>query len=392
MGAPTPLVLIKAFASDADDPDFRRTIPTTTATLGRASLNEGFPSETMQPVVAGGKPPFGQDANGILYMVSLHTVKVEAGEHYLYNGTLSAEISGYALGAVLGMADGSGAWLNTTDGNTVDPEGAGTGWVSLYSYGETVISGLTGGTVTLTPTQAKRKLIVLQGVLVSNLTIVVPNTFEEWRFVNLTTGAFTTTVKVTGQTGTVVPQGDYTTPKDLYGNGTDVFPTFTPAALPIDPNPTANTIVQRTNTGLVNATGLNQSTVAAAAFAVANVFADSGDGTTKRISLADFIAQLNPAQLPTSPGYIVFPAADGNPVGGIKLQWGTSGSVPSGGGVTVFFPLAFSAAVFHVGFTAQNGGGVAQATDFVAGVTLASFTQRNSGSVPRTYTWFAIGL
>lgn len=77
----------------------------------------------------------------------------------------------------------------------------------------------TGGTTTLTKTTAREPHQRVTGVLVSNATIEVPAVSSLWLFSNETTGAFTVTVKVTAQTGVVVPQGSSMW---LRGNGTDV--------------------------------------------------------------------------------------------------------------------------------------------------------------------------
>lgn len=77
----------------------------------------------------------------------------------------------------------------------------------------------TGGTTTLTKSTAKELLQRITGTLSSNAVIEVPNVASRWIFSNETTGAYTVTVKVSGQTGVVVPQGSAML---LRGNGTDV--------------------------------------------------------------------------------------------------------------------------------------------------------------------------
>lgn len=78
----------------------------------------------------------------------------------------------------------------------------------------------TGGTTTLSKTTAREIIQRVTGVLVSNAIIEVPAAATAWWiFKNETTGAFTVTVKVNGQTGVVVPQS---TAMMLRCNGTDV--------------------------------------------------------------------------------------------------------------------------------------------------------------------------
>lgn len=81
------------------------------------------------------------------------------------------------------------------------------------------VTNTTGGVTTLSKTTAREFLQRVTGTLASNATIEVPNISSRWLFSNETTGAFTVTVKVNGQTGVVVPQGSSIT---LRGNGTDV--------------------------------------------------------------------------------------------------------------------------------------------------------------------------
>ena len=54
-------------------------IPETTTTLGRASLSQGFPTETSLPLEDGGIPPRREDFNGALNMLSLFAMFSQAG-------------------------------------------------------------------------------------------------------------------------------------------------------------------------------------------------------------------------------------------------------------------------------------------------------------------------
>ena len=67
----------------------------------------------------------------------------------------------------------------------------------------------TGGTTTLTKTTAREPFHRVTGVLVSNAVIEIPATAAGWWFFkNETTGAFTVTVKVNGQTGVAIARGE----------------------------------------------------------------------------------------------------------------------------------------------------------------------------------------
>ncbi len=252
-GAPAPQVLLEAIAADAGPTFITSPMPEAPTGTLAASIQGGFPPIVMTNENAGGKPPLGQDQNGFLFLISSHTLWVECGQLYLYNAALATAIGGYLVGTVLGMSDGSGMWLNRLDGNTSNPDTGGTGWAPLTCYGRAAITGLTGGTVTLTAVQSKFGVIVLTGILTSNLTINFPNlTIQEWLVINGTSGAFTTTLKTAlgGSTGVICPQGGFSAPLGVYSVGDgNIYPTVAPLSVPIDQNATPLTIAERTNNG-----------------------------------------------------------------------------------------------------------------------------------------------
>jgi hypothetical protein len=282
MPAPTPQFLPSAFAIDAADPTFRNTIPDTTATPGRASFELGFPPLTMTPVIAGGVPPFGQDVNGILYMLSTHAYAAQAGQPPLWSSAVRDAIAGYALGTVLGSTDGSTLWFNVVADNMTDPDsGASAGWVPVTSYGITTVAGVTGGTATLTPAQARKSVLRITGALVANAAIVVPNwVAQRWLIANATTGAFTLTVRTAAGTGVVVPQGDFAQPVGVYGDGVNIYPVITPLSIPTSVAAAPDTYVLRDNTGLGSgataAPGTKNPTLASTAFVRAAAVAGRG--------------------------------------------------------------------------------------------------------------------
>lgn len=299
-GQPTPPLIQEAFAKNAAPTYIQNPIPLTTVDPARASFDLGFPPQTMTEIFAGGTPPYGQDVNGILYMVTAHIAALQAGQPYLYSSALSTAMGGYAVGVVLGMADGTGLWVNTVAGNTTDPDSGGaTGWMPLFSRGFTNVSGLTGGVYTLTPAEYRRGVIVLAGTLTGNLQVVVPSGTigqRAWLIVNTTSGAFSTTVKTLAGTGVAIPQGGFSAPVEVYGDGTNVYPTVAPVNLPIDQNPTGLTIAQRTNAGYLFATYFNQNS-ALENFTPSAVFAEAGsDGYHRKISLANFAANISLSQ------------------------------------------------------------------------------------------------
>lgn len=291
MSAPTPVFIEKAFAWNAGG-SFRNTIPLAPLTTQRASLNLGFPPLTMTPVAAGGKPMLGPDMNGILYMLSTHTVYQQSGQPYLYSAAVSTAIGGYAIGTLLGSTDGLTLWYNVLAANTSDPDAGGAGWIALFSYGITPVNTLTGGVRTLTPAEASKNVIVFSGALVANQQVVLPTQLRRWLIVNTTTGAFSTTVKTASGTGIVIPQGGYNAPVEVWGDGANIYNVVAPVSLPIDQNATPLTIAQRTNAGYLLAVYFNQSS-ALENFAVSAVFAQTGaDGYFRKISPANLAAQM----------------------------------------------------------------------------------------------------
>lgn len=294
-GAPIPQVLLEAIAADAGPTFITSPMPETPTGTLAASIQGGYPPIVMTNELAGGKPPLGQDMNGFLFLLSSHTLWVECGQLYTYSVDLTTAIGGYLVGTVLGMTDGTGMWLNLTNGNTTDPDAGGAGWVPILAYGKASVTGLTGGTVTLTAAQSKYGVIVLSGALTSNLTINFPQTqVKEWLVINGTSGAFTTTLKTAagGSVGVTSPQGGFGAPLGIYSVGDgNLYPTTAPLSVPIDQNGTPLTLVERTN----NSEVLAQWFVSSAAVTnpgISNVVVDSGNGYFQKITLTNFEAQV----------------------------------------------------------------------------------------------------
>lgn len=438
-GASYPPILKEPIASDAGGSFITNPMPDAppSSPSNAASVQQGFPAITMQSELSGGLPPFGQDMNGFLFLVSSHTMYVQCGQTYQYNATLAGVIGGYLAGTILGMADGTGLWLNNVNGNTSNPDTGGAGWVPIAAYGTTTVSGLTGGTVTLTPTQTKYSIIILNGVLTGNLTVNLPQTQQEWLIVNQTSGAFTTTVKTAagGSLGVNVPQGGFGAPVGVYSVGDgNIYPTVAPLGAPIDQNPNPLTIVERTNTGAILATYFNSNTgyenPTIGGVVVQN---SAADGNYRKITLTNFEAQLilsglggqvSNAQVPYSaisqwasalffsPELSGAPVAPTQPLGtsdgilattafanpgvtvnsngigiylpsGYKLQAGTVN--PGGGSAVATFPIPFTSSVFPVAISVAGGA----VQTWLSGVGLNNMTVHNSGG---TSYWFAIGI
>lgn len=229
-----PAKFITPFASG----DSTRTeIPVTSADPARFSQVLGSPPLTGMPPEAGGEPPQLPDFNGAMNQISRGVWWALGGGRFGFDGAWAADplVGGYARGAVLPAALGAGSlglgeWYNTADDNTVDPDGAGTGWVPGYHYGDTVLSGVTSGTITLTPGQAAKREIRINGALTGNVVIVVPSWVYGWSFYNNTTGAFSVSVRTATSSAVVVPQDGQ--PCDVRCDGTNVtrYTTTVPAA------------------------------------------------------------------------------------------------------------------------------------------------------------------
>lgn len=188
---------------------YRNTIPATTSTPGAASMAVGFPPECFEPIASGGIPPGGADFNGILYAMSVALRWEQAGGNYPFDATFAAAIGGYPKDAIVMRSDGKGQWLNTTDGNSTDPDSASSvGWIELRANtGATTITAVAGNN-TPTPNQLGAQALLVTGTLASNATLTLPlRAGAQWLVVNNTTGAGTLTVQGATGAGVSIAQG-----------------------------------------------------------------------------------------------------------------------------------------------------------------------------------------
>lgn len=291
----------------AQNDSSRVEIPVTTSDATRASQSAGFPPLTMQPPEAGGVPPQGEDFNGAMNQVARIAWWLMLGGGFAFDSAFATatQIGGYPKGAVLQGVDRAGAWISVTDNNTTNPDTstdpAGGGYVPGYQYGTTVVTGLTGGAVTLTNAQAAKRTITLAGTLTSALTLIVPTWLKEWSVVNNTTGAFSTTVKTAAGTGIVIPQNG--APTLITGNGTNIT------------QPSQNIAIAATSTGALTL-GQAQSLFAALAGLSSQPF-DVAKGllNTQAVRLDQFQGTL------AATGWVSFPNTSGI-YRTIILQWG----------------------------------------------------------------------
>lgn len=122
---------------------------------GAASFTDGFPPATMvDPEADGGVPPFGQDMNGLLYMITAYCAMLQAGQLVNWNDTAQTAFGGYAIGAqVASIAAPGRVWTNWVDGNPNDPDVDPTGWAANDPQ-----------LATLSPTAGTYHDVVLPGV------------------------------------------------------------------------------------------------------------------------------------------------------------------------------------------------------------------------------------
>lgn len=133
-GQPTPPRLLEAFAVNAGSDFITDPIPQPSqisTNPGAASLNDGFPPATFLDPADGGVLPSGADFNGILFMISAWAAYLGAGQRPVFDATLAAFMSGYAVGATLAKVGApQETWTNVLNGNTSNPDTGGAGWVS----------------------------------------------------------------------------------------------------------------------------------------------------------------------------------------------------------------------------------------------------------------------
>ena len=123
--------------ASAADPAYVRNIPENSQVGvqdGAASLETGFPPLTFQQLAAGGSPPFGQDFNGILRMITTIQQWQQAGGGWKFDSAFAADIGGYPAGAILqSNLVLSRQWQSTVDGNLTDPDDPAnaSGWLPV---------------------------------------------------------------------------------------------------------------------------------------------------------------------------------------------------------------------------------------------------------------------
>lgn len=104
----------------------------TATSPGQASLTDGFPVATGQPLAAGGVPPAMQDFNGLLNQITAWNQWQATGAAVAFDLAFSNAIGGYPQGAIVASTTVTKLWLNTVDNNSTDPDSSGaSGWVPV---------------------------------------------------------------------------------------------------------------------------------------------------------------------------------------------------------------------------------------------------------------------
>lgn len=131
------------------------------------------------------------------------------------------ELTDTVIEVVEGTANAGTSWRSSgvTDATVVGTDAIAFKKAGRGGYLAKSIAGGAGTTV-LTAAEASNDILELTGAITGNRVVEVPAyPTKQWTVFNNTSGAFTVTVKVNGQTGIVVAS---TKTAILYSNGTDV--------------------------------------------------------------------------------------------------------------------------------------------------------------------------
>lgn len=215
---------------------------------GAASLTDGFPPLTMQPISSGGCPPLGQDFNGAMKQMTQWNQQTAMGALPIFDASFAASINGYPEGALLSQsAIPSCLWINQVDNNSANPDTGGANWISACPGGGV-------GTATSTGS-ANAQVVVTTPINIQNGVVI--------SFVaGFTNNAGSMTFTVNGSSGSVaknVPGGTTTT---MGGGevqvGQQVYAVWTGSAWILLSGPFALlTVPDQTLSGGANVTSLN---------------------------------------------------------------------------------------------------------------------------------------
>jgi hypothetical protein len=250
-------------------------------TVNAASFTDGFPPATMIPEASGGLPFFGQQLNGILYMVTANVAAYAAGYLPTFSATRASALGGYPVGALVQMNNGTsdGYWFNIAANNSNNPDtysnnSIQSNWFPLATPGATSLT-VSSGTYDLTNGESACSLIQINGVLAGNVSIVFRGVGgQSWTVANNTTGAYTVTLYgIEGSSGAsvAIPQGSSNSAaQNIFTDGINMFSNnvstagLAPIASPaLTGTPTAPTAASSSNTTQIATTAMVQSAITA---------------------------------------------------------------------------------------------------------------------------------
>ncbi|WMC00261.1 putative tail fiber protein [Acinetobacter phage Ab65] len=141
----------------------------------------GWEGITFTPIEAGGKPPKGQDFNGIFNALSQNAVHVQNGNRYKFSQDVIDNYGGYAKDAIVQSDDGTREFISLVDSNTVNPNNGLAGVWSIYAGSGSVpaatstTAGVTRVINALNSTEIAAALSAAQGKVLNDKINSIPD-------------------------------------------------------------------------------------------------------------------------------------------------------------------------------------------------------------------------
>lgn len=136
----------------------------------------GWGGITMTPIDSGGKPPLGQDFNGVLNYMTANIVHTQNGKKYLWSQDVVDNYGGYSLGSIVQSDDTLREFRSLANANTTNPNnGLGTTWEIYSGQGSIPVAtsttaGITRVLNTLTSSDTGAALSAAQGSVLNGRT------------------------------------------------------------------------------------------------------------------------------------------------------------------------------------------------------------------------------